>query len=314
MSADKSDGGVNPKNLWGKPLPNARASVKPATRKPEKFEETVMEDEDQIDVDAELEDTAEPEESDLQDVEQEYVVTDNLYYDGDSVKESDEAPETDETEENLVASGDDEEPDYDDDDDAEDDENNDDGEESDEESEDSYDDDVVESSYDENDGVETETAAPTSRQKTSLVRGNEMAEGKKVTLSDHVRREIHKRKESGASVRGCDIVAALEKRGTGRAGRKPAQAKTGTGAGSGDAPSRVAERKPHAGGVAQAKPQSRPLTKAPPKVAASSESGFQIPMAQLKAAETFVAACGGSFQKAERILTVAAQLSQAFAD
>lgn len=335
-SADKSGGGVDPKNLWGKPIPNARMRAT-AVRKPApvQYEEKVMDDD--VDVDAELDDAAEPAESELQEVEGEYVSVDNLYYDGDSVKESRESSETDETEENLVSQGDDEEPDYDaetgDDDESED---SDDYEDDESEEENVDDDELVSENPDadavvdvDDDDVRVQTAAQRAQQKTSLLRGNAMPEGKKVTLSDHVRREINKRKESGASVRGCDIVAALEKRGitvsqaqvsqllkkagltSGRPGRPSRQTAP---AAEHDAPSRVAERKPHAGGVAAAKPQQRAAltTKATPKTA-SGNIGFQIPMAQLKAAEAFVTACDGSFQKAERILTVAAQLSQTFA-
>jgi len=343
MSADRSSGrGVDPANLWGKPIPHARTSAKPAVREPAQYEyeETVMDDEDQVDVDAELEDAAEPDESELQEVEGEYVSVDNLYYDGDTVKKSREAPETDETEEHLVAEATDDEPDYDAED-GDDEENE--SEETDDDVEDSYD-------GDDDDAVDTQPATPKTQQKTSLLRGNAMPEGKKVTLSDHVRREINKRKESGASVRGCDIVAALDKRGitvsqaqvsqllkkagltVGRPGRPSAAPSAGPGRpgrpgrpsrqpepeamAESDGPTRAASatRKPNAGGLAQAKPQQRAslTTKATPKVAGSVR-GFQIPMAQLKAAEAFVTACDGSFEKATQILTVAEQLSQTFA-
>lgn len=346
MSVEKSSGGgVDPQNLWGKPIPHARVSAKPAVRAPARhdYEETVMDDEDQIDVDAELEDAAEPDESELQEVEGEYVSVDNLYYDGDSVKESSEAPETDETGEYLESAADDEEPDYDDDE-------PDDSENSDDSENDESDDGEVEDSYGDDDAVETQTAARKTQQKTSLLRGNEMPEGKKVTLSDHVRREINKRKESGASVRGCDIVAALDKRGitvsqaqvsqllkkagltSGRPGRPSGAVGTGPGRPGrpgrpsrqpepaamteSDGPTRAASatRKPNSGGTAQAKPQPRAslTTKTQPKVSGG-VSGFHIPMAQLKAAEAFVTACDGSFEKATQILTVAEQLSQTFA-
>jgi hypothetical protein len=47
------------------------------------------------------------------------------------------------------------------------------------------------------------------------------------------------------------------------------------------------------------------------KAAPSGSGRFSVPVDQLKAAEAFVSACGG-FEKATRILTTAAELSNAF--
>jgi hypothetical protein len=191
---------------------------------------------------------------------------------------------------------------------------------------------TVVSAVDTDEVVEDDETDETEVVNTKESRTTRMAEKKKVSLSDHVRNEIDKRKTSGASIRGVDIVAALEKRGinvsaaqvsqllkkaglsSGKKGRPPA-AKTG-----GEAIERprmapkaskkpAEEPKPRA--AVSRKPAAEPARIAP-KVAAKTGNGFKVPMEQLGAASDFVAACGGSFDKATRILAAAEKLSQSF--
>jgi hypothetical protein len=160
-----------------------------------------------------------------------------------------------------------------------------------------------------------------------------MADKKKVSLSDHIRHEIDRRKSSnGASLRGVDIVAALEKRninvsaaqvsqllkkaGLGGKPRKRAAA-AGETASAGSEKIRAAEKAKKRDVAPPAKPKAgRPaVTAVEPRAAAklpAKTNGFKVPMVQLQAAEAFVDACGGSFKDAERILVAASQLSQTF--
>ena len=158
-----------------------------------------------------------------------------------------------------------------------------------------------------------------------------MADKKKVSLSDHIRNEIDKRKDAGTSLRGVDIVAALEKRGItvsaaqvsqllkkAGLGGKPRKRKETAGetAGASGEKIRAAEKAKKRDVAPQSKPRAgRPAAAPEPRAAAklpAKSNGFKVPMAQLQAAEAFVDACGGSFKDAERILVAASQLSQTF--
>ena len=175
------------------------------------------------------------------------------------------------------------------------------------------------------DSTETaEDAAP----KTPESRKSTMPDSKKkLSLSDHVRNEIEKRKASGASLRGVEIVAALEKRGVTVSPAQVSQLLKKAGVGgaprgrraaaavAGEEKSRAAKKgaKKH---EVEATVKPRGSHAAPPRSAlkapAKTGNGFRVPMDQLQAAEAFVAACGGSFDAAGRILTAAQQLSQTF--
>ena len=164
-----------------------------------------------------------------------------------------------------------------------------------------------------------------------------MADKKKVSLSDHIRNEIEKRKASGASLRGVDIVAALEKRSISvspaqvsqllkkagvagsKRGRKPASASAPAEQNEKPRVAMKAAKKdvaeaPKQRLVLKRHPQAAPAAevRSAPKAAKVPSTGFRVPMTQLQAAEAFVDACGGSFKNAERILTAAASLSQTF--
>ena len=284
----------SPGNLWGKPL--GRPTDKTVEEKVTgmRSDDSDSMEEEELDVDAELAD-ADEQEDDIDEEEE------NVNEDSDAVAE----------------------------DDVEDDEVDDDGltyapEAGDEPAEEEN----VVSAVDTDTVDEEETAddeeisaAPTE----SRIR---MADKKKVSLSDHVRAEIDKRKAAGSSLRGVDIVAALEKRGINvsaaqvsqllkKAGlggkprkRKEAAAETGSEKirAAEKAKKRETTATPKAStGRAVTTPEPRAATKLPAKT-----NGFKVPMAQLQAAEAFVDACGGSFKDAERILLAASQLSQTF--
>jgi len=181
------------------------------------------------------------------------------------------------------------------------------------------------------DDVEDESAPQKSRVESKESRKRSMADKKKISLSDHVRNEIDRRKNANASLRGVDIVAALEKRGItvsaaqvsqllkkAGLGGTPRKRKAAGAATGGDEKSRMAEK---AAKREPTPPNNRQPAKkpAPEKIVVreaaklpAKTSGFRVPMAQLQAAEQFVEACNGSFENAERILTAAAQLAQTF--
>lgn len=285
----------SPGNLWGKPIGRP-------TDKPVEEEVTGMRsddddsmEEEEIDVDAELADADEHEE-DVDDEESENE-------DSDAVAE----------------------------DDADDGEVEDDGltyapEAGDEPAEDEEE--TVVSAVDDDEVDEEETADDeeiAAEPTESRIRN--MADKKKVSLSDHVRNEIDKRKASGASLRGVDIVAALEKRGVNVSAAQVSQLLKKAGLGGKPRKGKVSAAAPTATGGekirAAEKAKKRDVAPAAKPRAAAAEpraaaklparaNGFKVPMTQLQAAEAFVDACGGSFKDAERILLAASQLSQTF--
>jgi hypothetical protein len=298
---------ISPTNLWGKPLP------RPTNKPPEKKvagmtteDNDIMEDED-IDVDAELADADE----DI--VDDEPVEAETVEVTAELDEEESEEDEVDE--EGLTFAAEDG--------DADDELVDDDVEEEQVVS-------AVEDDEEEEPGEteELEVAATTTESKR--VMANKTKE--KVSLSDHVRNEIEKRKSAGASLRGKDIVAALEKRnisvspaqvsqllkkaglGGAKRGRAPAAATETTT----DEKSRVAMKAKKRGEMTlKIKPAAKPAPVAAQprsalKAAPTASGHFRVPVDQLQAAEAFVAACGGCFEKATRILTTAAQLSDAF--
>ena len=277
-------GFISPANLWGKPLPNITGS-KPAPAKKEQTEERtkrMLADEDDdidSDVDAELEETEE-------------LVTEDgtelLAEDGDD--DNSEAYVEAAAEE---ASDDDEEADGyapEDGDVAED------GE--------------VEA---EEEAVD-EDPAPVPVTAGAKKKVSNMSEKK--SGADHIRDEIAKRKASGDSVRGVDIVAALAKR---KIEVSPAQVsqllkKAGLGGASrggkklaavGEDKSRVANK---------VKKQTAEPTRSLPKARPATGAVGTLPMDQLKAASAFLAACGGCYESAGEILSAHKQLGAMMAN
>lgn len=280
---------ISPTNLWGKPLPTSKQP--PAKKSPEEVTgkmtdpDDVMEDEE-IDVDAELA-NADVGDDELAEVEAEEdsEVSDDV--DGDDEDAEDEEPE------------------YEDEDDVED------------ESQDVVEDEeeVVTAVADDNEENGDEEV-PDNTEDVPV-----MAE--KMSLSDHVRAEIARRQKSGESLRGKDILEALGKRKIkvsaaqvsqllkkaglgGKTRGRPAATTTATTGG--EKPRAALKSKKRDVETAPVAKPPRQALKARP----TTSNGFKVPMDQLQAAETFVAACGGSFQAAGRILTAAEQLSQTF--
>ena len=293
---------ISPTNLWGKPLtrpPNKPAQEKVTGMRTEDEEDFT--DEDEIDVDAELaeedESAEELDEETPDDAEQEIAAE----------AEEDDAEEEGDVEDDGLA--------YDPED----------GDESEEDAVVSAVDTDDEDESGDTDETEVAETTPESRKRT-------MSDKKKVSLSDHIRTEIDKRQTSGASLRGVDIVAALEKRGI---SVSPAQVSqllkkagvAGTRARKTETEEQTSERSRSAMkakknaietpkkpmGLKRNVPVAATVTptRTALKAAPSASGRFSVPVDQLKAAEAFVSACGG-FEKATRILTTAAELSNAF--
>jgi hypothetical protein len=291
---------LDPANLWGKPDPRARSAREKKVSRT--MDEEHMEDDD-IDVDAEL-DRAD-EEGDLEvDVDDEALedAEDFETEDGDEI--GDEADEdVEESEELVVADADAELAD--------------DVEIGEDETAESADD---EAEFDDDDA---NLAADEEKTPVATSRKRDMAD-KKTSLSDHIRSEINRRKASGDSLRGKDIVEALAgqrikvspaqvsqiMKKEGLSGSKPGRPKASSG---------TTEERSRSALKVNTKKQPAlkpPASGKPPaaKVRPARESGsfsFGLPIAQLKAAETFVDACGG-LKNAERILTLTASLSNQF--
>ena len=302
MAADKKremSGLLNPANLWGKPLP--RSLSRPVTEEnPE--EETMTSHEEESDenedvepapvrrkknVRAEMDDIADPTDDDLRAEDED----DEEFDDEEGDDADEEGDETDEDETNEL--------------------------DEDEESES----DGVEASSASGDDDDDDDDDDVTENVTKTKKGNAaMAETKKKSISDHVREEIDRRKKSGDSLRGVDIVTALASR---KIKVSPAQVsqllkkagislkargsrKLKESAAAGEERSRTANKaKPKKSEAAQ---PPRSTAARSPALASDTSFSFQLPMAQLQAAEKFVATCGG-LKKAEQILTLAAQLA-----
>lgn len=282
----KAEEFVSPVNLWGKPLPGATSKApeekkkKGATRMRFATPEDYDEDEVDADVDAELE---------------EDVVDDEAAYAEAETEYEDEGSE--DVRETAATLTEDVDADVDDDDETEYE-----PEEGDEVSSETVDP-AVEADEDD-DTVEAPRATKTTKKKVK-----DMAEKK--SGADHIRDEIERRKASGDSLRGVDIVNALAKK---RVTVSPAQVsqllkKTGATSGkrvepatAGEERSRVAARRKHATKAEPAKvAPKRPVAKAP-------TGATMLPMNQLNAAAAFLAACDGCYDTASEILVAHKQL------
>jgi hypothetical protein len=287
----KAEEFVSPANLWGKPLPGA-ASKAPVEKEKETKEKgttrmrfATPEDYDNDDVDENVDVDAELEE-DVVDDEAAYAEADYEEEDSEDIRE---------TAAKIPAA---------ESDDDEDDETEYAPEEGDEVS-----DEVVDSTVEpdeDDDPVESPKATKTTKRKVK-----DMAEKK--SGADHIREEIERRQESGDSLRGVDIVAALAKK---RVTVSPAQvsqllkkagvASTKRGAtvavgADGEERSRDAARRKHAKSEPVKVAPKRPVAKAP-------TGGAALPMAQLNAAGAFLATCDGCYDTANDILAAHKQL------
>jgi hypothetical protein len=166
-------------------------------------------------------------------------------------------------------------------------------------------DDVVDSAV-EVDEDDEPVAAPIAT-KTTKKKVKDRAEKK--SGADHIREEIERRQESGDSLRGVDIVAALAKK---RVEVSPAQvsqllkkagvapATRGVAVAAGEGRTREAARHKRKEEPAKSAPK-RPVAKAP-------TGATMLPMGQLNAAAAFLAACDGCYDTAGEILVAHKQL------
>ena len=272
----KAEEFVSPANLWGKPLPGATSKA-PAEKDKDKKEKgttgmrfATPEDYDDEDVDADVD--AELEEDEVNDEE--------AYAEADADYEDEGSEDVRETAAKLP--------------DDEDDETEYEPEEGDEVSDEAVDS-AVEADEDD-DPVEAPKATKTQKGKVK-----DMADKK--SGADHIREEIERRQESGESLRGVDIVAALAKK---RVTVSPAQvsqllkkagvapAKRGAAVAVGEERTRDAARHKRKDEPAKIAPK-RPMPKGP-------TGSTTLPMDQLKAATAFLAACDGCYDMAGDIL------------
>ena len=138
-----------------------------------------------------------------------------------------------------------------------------------------------------------------------------MADKKKKSMSDHVRDEIDRRNAAGESLRGVDIVNALSKKGVKVSPAQVSQLlkKAGVSAkGRNPRKTKVAETtEQHRAAVSTRKgtEPKRPANKVRP----SDEPTGSLPVAHLRAAKAFIAACGDSYEKARNVLELHQQLT-----
>lgn len=272
----KAEEFVSPANLWGKPLPGATSKAPAEKDKKEKgttgMRFATPEDYDDEDVDADVD--AELEE-DAVDDEAAYAEADYEDEGSEDVRETaaklsdDDADEDDETEY---------EP-----------------EEGDEVSDEAVDS-TVEADEDD-DPVEAPKATKTRKGKVK-----DMAEKK--SGADHIREEIERRQESGDSLRGVDIVAALAKKRVTVSPAQVSQLLKKAGVASAKRGAAVAVSEERTRDAARHKRKEEPPKSAAPKrpVARGPSGSTTLPMDQLKAATAFLAACDGCYDTAGDIL------------
>jgi hypothetical protein len=269
----KANDFVSPANLWGKPLPGATSKA-PTEKKEEKVTRmrTNYEDED---VDAELEE-------DVIDDEAAYAEEETEYEDDSNEDIHETAAKL--SEEEVTTAGDDDDED----------ETEYAPEEGDEVS-----DEIVYSAA-ESDEDDAPVATPSRVIKTKTKKVKDMAEKK--SGADHIREEIARRQESGDSLRGVDIVAALAKKRVTVSPAQVSQLLKKTGAASGKRAAPAGEEKSRV--AARNKRQDELPRKAPKLPVAKAPSGTStLPMAQLTAASEFLAACDGCYDTANTILS-----------
>ena len=270
----KAEEFISPANLWGKPLPGSMSTA-PKKKKEEKATPMRTKDADEYEDDELTEATGNIQEHAILDEEDDEAA----YSAAADLEGSDEAEEDDDETEYEPEEGDDVV--------------------ADDQSE------VVSTVEDDEDAEPPVSAKKTSGTKKKVTNMVDKKSG-----ADHIREEISRRKASGESVRGVDIVAALTKR---RVVVSPAQVsqllkKAGVGQGkrgvavaAGETRSRDAARNKHAKAEPTKVAPKRPVAVAPSKTST-------LPMGQLKAASAFLDACEGCYDTAGEILTAHKQL------
>jgi hypothetical protein len=273
----KAEEFVSPANLWGKPLPGATSKAPAEKEKKEKgttgMRFATPEDYDDEDVDADVD--AELEEDTVDD-EDAYAEADADYEDegSEDVRETaaklpeDEVDEDDETE-YAPEEGD------------------------------AVSDEAVDSTVEadeDDDPVEAPKATKTRKGKVK-----DMAEKK--SGADHIREEIERRQESGDSLRGVDIVAALAKKRVTVSPAQVSQLLKKAGAAPAKRGVAVAGTEERTREAARHKRKEEPAKVAPKRPVAKGPTGStSLPMDQLKAATAFLAACDGCYDMAGDIL------------
>lgn len=200
--------------------------------------------------------------------------------DGDGPSDAELESEEAEVDDEAGDPAGDEEPSYDDDDESDDDE-------------DDSDDDDVDSVVEPDEKVSKKKRVTTP-----------MA-GKKKSMSDYVREEIARRQESGDSLRGVEIVNTLAKKGVKVSAAQVSQLLKKAGV------SAKARGPKKAKAAAEERSRAALSTRkgAEPAATVKARGGVVgLPVAHLKAAKDFVAACGDSYDEALNVLELHKQL------
>lgn len=170
----------------------------------------------------------------------------------------------------------------------------------------SYDDDEEESDEDDD---EVDSAVEPDEKVSRKKRVTTPMAGKKKSMSDHVRDEITRRQESGDSLRGVDIVTALAKKGIKVSPAQVSQLLKKAGVSSkarGPKKSKAAAEERTRAAVSTKKVAEEPRQAKKAKPTTGGVVG--LPVARLKAAKDFIAACGDSYEDAISTLELHQQL------
>jgi hypothetical protein len=289
----KADDFISPANLWGKPLPGSisKSAATETTKKKatgmraededyEDDEENTQEvDDAEEDVDVELEDATPVAELDEVDDEEAYVEAEVAEEEEEEDDETEYAPEEGDEDDVEIEAENEEE---------------------------------VDATVDADEEEVSEEATAPVNSGTTKKKVRDMAT--KLSGADHIRNEISRRQETGASLRGVDIVAALAKKNitvspaqvsqllkkSGAPAKKPAAAKP-------DGKSFVAAR---VGRKTAEVEQPRKASRMPAPAAPARSTS--LPMTQIKAAGAFLEACDGCYETARDILSAHKQLATEF--
>jgi hypothetical protein len=284
----KADDFISPANLWGKPLPGSvsKSAAQETTKKKatgmkaedeeyEDDEENAQEvDDAEEDVDAELEDATPVAELDEVDDEEAYV--EEVEEDDDETEYAPEAGDEDDVE--IEAENEEE----------------------------------VDAAVDaDEEEVSEEATAPVN---SGITKKKVRDMATKLSGADHIRNEIAKRQEIGASLRGVDIVAALAKKNIAVSPAQVSQLlkKAGTPA------KKPAAAKPEGKSFVAAKVGKKTTEAEQPRKAsrmpapAAPARSTSLPMTQIKAAGAFLEACDGCYETARDILSAHKQLATEF--
>lgn len=173
----------------------------------------------------------------------------------------------------------------------------------------SYDDDEESDEDDSEDDDEVDSVVEPDEKVSKKKKVATPMAGKKKSMSDHVRDEIARRQESGDSLRGVDIMTALAKKGVKVSAAQISQLLKKAGVsvkarGPKKAKAAAEERSRAAVSTRKGEEPSRVAPKARP----ATGGVVGLPVAHLKAAKDFIAACGDSYEEARNVLDLHKQL------